>query len=340
MVNKNQKSPPLRGEISPQAEKIKNQKLRIRIGKIMLENPVIAASGTFGYGEEMKEFYDINKLGAVVTKTTTLKPRDGNPMPRVVETPSGMLNSIGLENEGLEDFILNKIPFLEKLKTNVIVSIAGNSIDEFKQLTEELSKLRCISAIELNLSCPNIVPACPAGRHRPSSIVHRLIAQDKLATRKVVQSARKRTRLTLITKLSPNVTDIREIAKAAEDAGTDAISLINTVFGMSVNIKTKRSNLGSRHGGLSGPAVKPIALNLVREAYQAVKIPIIGMGGIFTAEDALEFIICGSTAIQVGTANFVNPEVAIDVIDGIAGYMRRNKIRNINSLIGSLVASS
>ena len=310
-------------------KKYEMRNLEVKIGKITLKNPVIAASGTFGYGEEMSGFFDTGKLGAIVTKTITLKPRKGNPTPRIVETPQGMLNSIGLENKGLKDFIFNKVPILEKLNTNVIVSIAGFSLEEFSRLTEELSRLKCVSAIELNLSCPNVV-------HSPQSTRHRLIAQDRTVVKKIVSAARKRTRLTLITKLSPNVSDIKPIAKAAEDAGSDALSLINTVFGISIDIDTRKPNLANIVGGLSGPAIKPVALNFVREAYSAVKIPIIGMGGIMTARDAIEFIICGSTAVGVGTANFVNPVATIEVINGIISYMRKNRIKSISNLVGSL----
>jgi len=305
------------------------KRLEVRIGKLKLKNPVIAASGTFGYGQKMKDLLDINALGAIITKTITLKPRSGNPTPRIVETPSGMLNSIGLENDGLEDFILNKTPFLEKMCTNVIVSVAGNSIAEFKELSEKLSDLKCVSGIELNLSCPNI-------KHGAKKAGFALQAQDNISVKNIVSAVRKKTRLTLITKLTPNVTDIKEIAKAAEDAGSDAISLINTVFGMSVNSMTRKPDLANVVGGLSGPAIKPIALYFVRQAYQAVKIPVIGIGGIMKAEDAVQFMICGAKAVQVGTANFINPAVAIEIINGIMQYAKQNRIKNIKELAGTL----
>lgn len=304
--------------------------LEIKIGKLILKNPIIAASGTFGCGEELSRFFDINKLGAIVTKTITLEPKEGNPTPRIVETASGMLNSIGLENNGLKDFIFNKVPFLEKLKTHVIVSISGFSLDEFSHLTESLSKIKCISGIELNLSCPNVI-------HKVQGSKFKIQAQDKIATEKIVSTVRKKTKLPLITKLSPNVTDIKEIAKAVEAAGGDAISLVNTFFGMSVDINTRKSNLGGITSGLSGPAIKPIALNLVHEAHSAVKIPVIGIGGIMTAGDALEFMLCGASAVQVGTANFISPTATIDVINGIISYMKQNRIKNINSLVGGLI---
>jgi len=306
----------------------KDKNLRVDIGGLKLKNPVIVASGTFGYGEEMAGFFDINKLGAIVTKTITLKPREGNPTPRIAETPSGMLNSIGLENKGLADFMYNKVQFLEGLKTPVIVSIAGDTIEEFCKLSEELSRLKCVSGIELNLSCPNV-------RHNLEPAGCKLVAQDKTATEKVVSEVRKNTKLTLITKLSPNVTDIKEIARAAEGAGTDAISAVNTLFGLSIDINTKKAKLGNGAGGLSGPAIKPVALNFVREIYSAVKIPVIGIGGIMTPSDALEFIICGATAIQVGTANFVNPTISLDVLQGIKAYATSKKLKDITSLIGT-----
>ena len=296
---------------------------------MLLKNPVMALSGTFGYAEEMKDFVDINRLGAIVTKTITLNPREGNPTPRIVETPSGMLNSIGLENKGLKDFIQNKMPFLKKLRTNVVVSIAGFSIEEFEKLTKRLSEHKCVSAIELNLSCPNVI-------HGKKTTAKRLIAQDEVAVNKVVSRVRKKTKLTIITKLTPNVTDIQKIAKAAEDAGSDAISLINTIFGISVDASSRKANLANTVGGLSGPAIKPVALYFVHQAYQAVKIPVIGSGGIMNREDAIEFMICGATAVGLGTANFINPAVTIGVIDGIMHYAKTNGIKNINNLIGRI----
>ncbi|NQT23090.1 MAG: dihydroorotate dehydrogenase [Candidatus Omnitrophica bacterium] len=306
------------------------KKLNVKIGKMVLRNPVTALSGTFGYAEEMKDFVDISRLGAIVTKSVTLNPRNGNPTPRIVETPSGMLNSIGLENKGLKDFIQNKIPFLEKLRTNVVVSIAGFSIQEFEKLTERLSEYNCVSAIELNLSCPNVI-------HGKKTTAKRLIAQDEVAVNKVVSRVRKKTKLTIITKLTPNVTDIKKIAKAAENAGSDAISLINTIFGISVDAYSRKANLANTVGGLSGPAIKPVALYFVHQAYQAVKIPIIGSGGIMSAEDAIEFMLCGATAVGLGTANFINPAVATNVIDGIMHYAKTNRIKNINNLIGRII---
>ena len=319
--------------------------LRINIGKLKLKNPVMVASGTFGWLEELKDVMDLTKLGAIVTKTITLKPRSGNPSPRTCETPAGMLNSIGLENPGIGKFIEEKLPSLSKIGIPIIVSIASEeNPEEFIALTRRLDKMNKVSAIELNISCPNIksskLPACPclagrraAGRQAPSS---KLIAQDPKATYNLVRQVRKVTKKTIITKLSPNVTDITEIAKAAKAAGTDALSLVNTFYAISIDANTRKSKLGNIIGGLSGPAIKPIALRMVWEIYKNVKVPIIGMGGIMDTEDALEFIIAGATAVAVGTVNFIHPKVSIDIIEGIRKYMASNKINNIKSLTGSL----
>jgi len=298
--------------------------LETKIGKIRLKNPVMAASGTFGpeYGELM----DINKLGAYIAKTITLNARIGNPPPRVCETPSGMLNSIGLENGGLDDFIKNKIPALKGLKIPLIASIAGDDAIEFKALAKALSKVKKIAALEINLSCPNV-------KHGKRDF---LIAQDEEATYEIIDAVRRSTALTVIAKLSPNVADIKRIAKAAEMAGADAVSLINTLVGMAVDIDTKRPVLGNVMGGLSGPAIKPVALRMVREAYNSTKIPVVGIGGIMDYKDAVEFMLCGASAIQVGTANFVNPAASIEIIDGIKSYMAASGIEEIKELIGAL----
>ncbi len=294
----------------------------VKIGKITLKNPVMAASGTFG--PEYSELVDIKALGAIVAKTVTLKPKQGNPPPRLVETAAGMLNSIGLENPGLENFIKEKLPQLLKFKIPVITSISADSILEFKEMAARLDKTN-ISGIELNLSCPNI--------HKT-----RLVSQSKEDTYSVVDSVRKATKLTLIAKLTPNVTDITEIAEAAEKAGADAISLINTFPAMAVDIEERKPLLGNITGGLSGPAIKPIALKMVWDVFNKVNIPIIGIGGIMSYKDALEFIICGAAAVQVGTANFINPKAAIEIIDGIEKYLKINKIDDIKKLIGALKA--
>ena len=298
--------------------------LSVKIGKLKLTNPVLVASGTFGYAEEFKHLIDLSKLGAVVTKTVTLDSRQGNSMPRTIETPCGLLNSIGLENAGISDFLKYKIPFLARINTAVIVSIAGESTQEFKELASILNKHTAVDAIELNISCPNITEKT------------RLVAQDPKATYRAVKIVRKNTKKTLITKLSPNVTDIVEIAKAAQEAGSDALSLINTVYGMSIDLSHSKPHLASIFGGLSGPAIKPIALYMVYQVAKAVKLPVIGMGGIMTAPDALEFMLAGATAVAVGTGNFINPNSTIEIIKGIKEYLIKHKIKNIKNLIGTL----
>lgn len=298
--------------------------LSVKIGKLKLKNPVMAASGTFG--PEYGGLTDINSLSAYITKTITLEPRRGNPPPRVAETASGMLNSIGLENKGVEDFIKNKLPLLKKIRAPIIVSIAGEYDSELKELARRLDKIKRVEALEINLSCPNIKHGNRQG----------LIAQDKIATYEAVKAVRNTTGLTLIVKLSPNVTDITDIAKAAEKAGADALSLVNTFIGMAVDIETKKPKLGNITGGLSGPAIKPLALKFVRDAYKCVKIPVIGIGGIMDYKDAIEFILCGATAVQVGTANFVNPNTAKEIVKGIKKYLAVNKINDVSQIKGML----
>jgi dihydroorotate dehydrogenase (NAD+) catalytic subunit len=300
--------------------------LSVKIKSLKMKNPVMVASGTFGYAEEFKDFMDLGKLGAVVSKTITLKPRSGNTPPRTCETPAGMLNSIGLENPGVEVFFKTKLPLLKKTGIPVIVSIASEGRpEEFVELARLLDREKAVSAIELNISCPNI-----------KSQVKRLIAQDPKATIAVVKAVRKVTGKTLITKLSPNVTDIVEIAQAAEEAGSDALALVNTVQGMSINVLTRRPKIAMGIGGLSGPAIRPIALRMVWEVYRKVKVPIIGMGGIMDTESALEFIIAGASAISVGTANFVEPGISVEILKGIKEYLESNKISSIQELVGSL----
>ncbi|MFZ5801312.1 MAG: dihydroorotate dehydrogenase, partial [Candidatus Omnitrophota bacterium] len=255
--------------------------LNVKIGNLKLKNPIMVASGTFGYAEEIRGLLDLKKLGAIVSKTITLRPRRGNSPPRTCETAGGMLNSIGLENPGVEIFIAEKLPYLRKLGVPIIVSIASEANpEEFVKLATRLDKVKGVSAIELNLSCPNL------GKSKIENRESKLIAQDRSATYQTVKAVRKATKKTLVAKLSPNVTDIKEIAKAAQAAGADAVSLINTLVALAVDIETRRPELGNITGGLSGPAIKPVALNMVREVYAAVKIPIIGMGGIMTVEDA------------------------------------------------------
>ncbi|MFA5115086.1 MAG: dihydroorotate dehydrogenase [Candidatus Omnitrophota bacterium] len=306
-------------------------RLAVKIGGLKLKNPVVLSSGTFGYGEELAGLADIKKLGAIVSKTITLKPRDGNPPPRTAETPCGLLNSIGLENPGVEAFINEKLPVLNKFGIPVIVSIASESgWREFVELSLRLERIGQVAAIELNISCPNIRD-CRRGQ---TSLP--LISQDAGATYRLVRAVRKVTRKTLITKLSPNVTCISDIARAAEDAGSDAVSLINTVSGMSVDVARRVSKLGVVTGGLSGPAIRPIAVRMTWEAYQKIGIPIIAMGGIIDTSSALEFIIAGATAVSIGTANFINPRAPQEIVAGLSAYLRRSKTPSLRQLIGSL----
>ncbi len=297
--------------------------LKVNIGRLKLKNPVMVASGTFGSGEEYKDLLDPNKIGAIVTKSITVNAREGNPPPRIVETPSGILNSIGLQNGGIEAFIRDKVPFLKKIKSAVIVSIAAHSVNDYAKLAERLDGIGRIDAIEINISCPNVKGGLEFSREPFSAF-------------EAVNAVRRKTKKTVIAKLSPNVTDIAAIAASAEDAGADAVSLVNTFTGMAVDIDTKRPVLGNIIGGLSGPAIKPIALRMVWEVFKRVKIPVIGMGGIMDSGDALEFMIAGASAVEVGTANFVDPGAAVERISWIEAYMRRNKIRNMKGLIGCL----
>lgn len=301
-----------------------NPNVQVIIGRLKLKNPVLVASGTFGYAQEFTHFIDLKKLGAIVTKTITLHPRKGNPAPRTCETPAGMLNSIGLENPGLEVFIQEKLPFLKKIGVPIIISIASEEDpEEFIVLVKRLTKIKEASAIELNISCPNI-------GHKS------LIAQDSKAAYNLIRAVRKVTTKTLITKLSPNVTDITEAALAAQNAGSDAISLINTLTGMSIDVETKKPRLSTITGGLSGPAIRPIAVRMVWEVYQKIKIPIIGMGGIIDTFSALEFFLAGATAIAIGSANFVQPRITIEIIAGLKKYLAENKIKDIRVLVGAL----
>jgi dihydroorotate dehydrogenase (NAD+) catalytic subunit len=300
--------------------------LEVKIGSLKLKNPIMTASGTFGYGEEYAEFIDLNRLGAIVVKGLSLLPKEGSPPPRIIETAAGMLNAIGLQNIGIENFIREKLPFLRQFDTPVIVNFFGDSIGEYTEVAERLSSADGVHALEMNISCPNKQAGwC-------------IFGTDPKVTREVVASVRKVTRLPLIVKLSPNVTDIGLMARVAEDSGADAVSLINTITGIVIDIKTRRSKLGNITGGLSGPAVKPIAVRMVYEVYRAVKIPVIGMGGIMNAEDAIEFIIAGATAVAVGTANFIRPAAAVEILDGIIEYAEREKLEEISSLTGTVDA--
>ncbi|MFH1854144.1 MAG: dihydroorotate dehydrogenase [Candidatus Omnitrophota bacterium] len=277
----------------------------------------MVASGTFGYAKEFEGLVDLKKLGAIITKTITLNPREGNPMPRICETASGMLNAIGLQNEGIDNFIKEKMPYLSKIGVPLIVSISGDSIKEFCELSKRLDKEKDVAGIELNISCPNI------RRQKTEDRRQRLISQDKDATYEVTKSVRKATDKMLITKLSPNVTDIVEIAKSACNGGADAVSLVNTFLGMAIDIETGRPKLGNITGGLSGPCIKPIALRMVWEVARNIKRPIIGIGGIMTAEDAIEFLLAGAQAVQVGTANFIEPGTCEKIIKGIELWKKK-----------------
>ena len=298
--------------------------LSVNLGKLKLKNPVMAASGTFGYGAEYSEFVNLNNLGAVVVKGLSLKPMAGNPPPRIYETPCGMLNSIGLQNIGVEVFIKEKLSYLKQFDTKIIVNFFGDSIKEYVKTAERLSSANGIHALEMNISCPN------------KQAGWSIFGTDPKVTFKVVSAVRKITDLTLIVKLSPNVTDIALMAKAAEDAGADAVSLINTLTGMAINAKTRQPRLANIIGGLSGPAIKPIALRMVWECHKAVRIPIIGIGGIISAEDAIEFMLAGASAVAVGTANFVNPKATQDIIDDMKLFMIEQRVRDVKELIGKL----
>ncbi len=306
---------------------IKKPQMGVEIAGIKLKNPVMTASGTFGYGQEYTPFVDLNRLGAMVLKGITLKLKMGNPPPRIIETPSGMLNAIGLQNVGLEALIKKKLPYLKKFNTPVIINISGDAIEEYVELARRLGEVSedvGIAGLEVNISCPNVKKGGMAW------------GTDAKATYKIINSIRKATSLPLIVKLTPNVTDIKTIAQAAEEAGADALSLINTLVGMVVDIDPRKPKLSNVSGGLPGPAVKPVALWLVWQVFQTVNIPVIGIGGIIKVEDALEFIIVGARAIEIGTANFVNPGVTVEIIEGIEKYLIENNIKDINELVGSL----
>ena len=299
-----------------------NINLKVAIGKLKLKNPVMTASGTFGYGREYSEFFDIGRLGAVVVKGLSLKPRQGNPPPRIVETASGMLNSIGLQNIGIDSFIENELPFLKKVKAPVIVNFFGDSISEYVEAAAKLGATNGINALEMNISCPN------------KQAGWSIFGTDPKVTSKVVKAVRKATGLPLIVKLSPNVTDIGLMARTAEDAGADAISAINTLTGMAIDIRTRKPKLANIIGGLSGPAIKPVALKMVWECYKSVKIPIIGMGGITSAEDAIEFILAGASAIAVGTGNFINPAITMEILEGIESFMEEEGLSSLKQIKG------
>ncbi|MFH1074980.1 MAG: dihydroorotate dehydrogenase [Candidatus Firestonebacteria bacterium] len=299
--------------------------LRVKIGKLLLQNPVMTASGTFGTGEEMEDFVDLNKLGAVVVKGVTLLPRSGNPVPRIAETFGGMLNAIGLQNPGIDKFISEKTPFFKKLKVPFIVNISGYEIYEYGELAKRLEDVPGVAGIEVNVSCPNV-------KYSQGSV----FAKDPKTVGLITGLVKKNTKKTVIIKLSPEVSDIKIIAKAAEDNGADAVSLINTISGMAIDVRTRKPKIKNIIGGLSGPAVKPIGVRCVWQVYNSVKIPVIGMGGIMNAEDALEYLLAGAAAVAVGTGNFINPALTLEIIAGIKEYMTTNKIEKVKDLTGGI----
>ncbi len=299
--------------------------LGVDINGYSLKNPVMTASGTFGFGEEYEDFIDIDALGGIVVKGTTLHHREGNAYPRMAETPAGMLNAVGLQNKGVNHFISDIYPRIKHYNTGIFVNVSGSTIEDYVETAERLNDLENIPGIELNISCPNVKEGGMSfGVHCPSAIA-------------VTDAVRKVYKKHLMVKLSPNVTDVTEIAKGVEGAGADSVSLINTLLGMAINAETKRPELSTITGGLSGPCIKPVALRMVWQVYNAIKVPVIGMGGIMNATDAIEFMLAGATAVQVGTANFIDPTITIKIIDGIKDYMQKHGVTDVNSLIGAMI---
>lgn len=301
--------------------------LTVDIGGLELQNPVMTASGTFGYAREFDHYIDLNRLGGIIVKGLSLKPSKGNPPPRIVETDCGMLNAIGLENVGIDGFIKDKLPFIKTLRPPTIANIYGRTVEEYALLAERFEPLDAIKGLEVNISCPNVKEGGVA------------FGSDPKIADEVVRAVREKTTKHLMVKLSPNVTDIALMARVAEDAGADALSLINTITGMAVDLSTRRSKLANVTGGLSGPAIKPVALRMVWQVAQVVKIPIVGVGGIMNATDALEFMMVGATAVQVGTANFVNPGSTMAIIDGMQTWLKQEGLDDIKQLIGTLVVN-
>jgi dihydroorotate dehydrogenase (NAD+) catalytic subunit len=296
--------------------------MKVNIGSLRLRNPVMTASGTFGYGEEFGSLVNLHRLGAIIVKGISLLPRQGNPPPRIAETACGMLNAIGLENVGIERFFSEKLPFLQGIDTPLIVNILGDTVDDYQQLAARLNDEKKVAAVEVNISCPNVKQVGVA------------FGTDPDMAHAVTKAVRQHFSRPVIVKLSPNVTDIVMIARAVEEAGADAVSLINTVLGMAIDIESCKPKLANTFGGLSGPAIKPIALRMVWQVAESVSIPIIGIGGITTPEDAIEFFLAGATAIQVGTANFINPQATEEIIQGIGAYLDKNGITSIADIIG------
>jgi len=307
---------------------VKNYKagegMKVNIAGLQMKNPVITASGTFGYGEEYADYIDLNLLGGISVKGLSLAPRAGNPPPRIMETTGGMLNSVGLQNVGVDAFIEEKLPFLRKFDVAVIANIYGESYADYAAVAAKLDGVPGVHALEVNISCPNVQKGGLS------------FGADPRAAAEVTRRVRAKNSLPLIVKLTPNVTDITVIARAVEQAGADAVSLINTLTGMSIDLDTREPHLKSITGGLSGPAIKPVALRMVWQVARQVKIPVIGMGGIMTARDALEFMVAGASAVQVGTASFVNPRSGVEIIDGMQGYMKKNRIKKITDIVGTL----
>jgi len=299
-------------------------KTEVKIGNLVFKNPVLTASGTFGYGEEFNDFIDLNALGGIIVKGTTLFPREGNPYPRMAETPSGMLNAVGLQNKGVDYFIDSIYPRIKGLKTHLIVNVSGSATEDYVQTAEKLNDLEAVPAIELNISCPNV---------KEGGMAFGTSCESAASVVKAVRDAYKKV---LIVKLSPNVTSISAIAQSVEAAGADAVSLINTLLGMAIDAETQKPVLSTITGGLSGPCVKPIALRMVWQVSKAVKIPIIGLGGIMTAADAIEFMLAGASAVQIGTANFIDPQISIKIIHGIEEYLNRKGIENIGDIVGRI----
>ena len=298
--------------------------MMVEIAGLKMKNPVMTASGTFGYGEEYADYVDLNQLGGIVVKGLSLKPRLGNPPPRIMETSGGMLNAVGLQNVGVDVFIREKLPFLRKYDVAVIANIYGESYLEYAQVAKKLSQVQGVHALEVNVSCPNVKKGGLS------------FGSDPKEAAEVTRRVKDETCLPVIVKLTPNVTDIASIAQAVENAGADAVSMINTLTGMSIDLQTRTPHLKNITGGLSGPAIKPVALRMVWQVAQCVSIPVIGIGGIMTAEDALEFMIAGAQAVQIGTANFINPCATIEIIDGMRSYLNDNKIKNIKDIVGTL----
>ncbi|MDE6403842.1 MAG: dihydroorotate dehydrogenase [Muribaculaceae bacterium] len=294
----------------------------VKIGSLCLKNPVLTASGTFGYGEEFSDFIDLNRLGGFIVKGTTLEPREGNDYPRMIETPSGMINAVGLQNKGVDYFIKNIYPRIADLDTNIIVNVSGAKIDDYVEVARRIAELPKINAIEVNISCPNV---------KQGGMAFGTSAQGAAEVTKALRQAYKKT---LIVKLSPNVTDIVSIAKAVEAEGADSVSLVNTFMGMAIDVERQRPYLSTITGGLSGPAIRPIAVRMVWQVAHAVSIPVIGLGGIMNARDALEFLMAGATAVQVGTANFIDPTTTMKIIDGIDEYCDRHGLKDIHEIIG------